>query len=256
LTTHSVAFSELGRSVPSLPGLGTKEVHIWAVDLRAEPDLIARLGNLLSSEERQRSARFHFARHRRRFTVGRGALRVLLGRQTGLSPSRLSFEHGPKGKPSLVQAPELEFNVSHSSERAVIALTRGGPVGIDIERLRDIEDADDIARRFFSPREVETYFAVDADRRKRAFFNCWTRKEAFVKALGEGLFLSLDRFDVSLIPGEPAQLLAIDGETEGARQWRLTELDLAPDFAGTVATTWSPTMIEAWQLPPKILEAG
>ena len=251
MTTRGVTFSELDPPGAPLPKPSGRDVHLWAVDLDTGRAQVARLAKLLSNDERQRAERFHFDRDRRRFIVARGALRTLLGLQAQLSPSRVTFAYGPKGKPSLTHAPDLHFSLSHSSEQAVIALTFGGPVGVDIEQLREIEDAEDLARRFFSPQEVESFLSIAAERRGRAFFNCWTRKEAFVKALGEGLSLALDSFDVSLSPGEPARLLAIDGEPQKAQQWCLTRLDLGTDFAGTLATRWSPPTVAAWRLPPQ-----
>lgn len=248
MSAEPVRFTEFDRPQLELPELGTEETHLWSADLRAPPDQISYLGGLLASDEQRRAARYHFDRHRRRFIVGQGVLRVLLSRYSSQPPNRLRFEYGPRGKPSLVDNPDLHFNVSHSHERAVVAVARKGRLGVDIERLRELADADDIARRFFSRLEAANYLSVPGEQRQRAFFNCWTRKEAFVKALGEGLFLSLDRFDVSLAPDEPVRILAIDGDDRRARDWSLTELKLADDFAGAMATEWSPSPIRAWHL--------
>ena len=243
-----ILFEELAQRRFEPPALGSEEAHVWGIDLRAEPDHIAYFGGLLNEDERQRAARYKFDRHRRRFIVGQGALRHLLGCYSALQPAALRFELGPKGKPALIEDPSLHFNLSHSSERAVVALARKGALGVDIERRREMKDADNIAKRFFSRPEIDSYLSVSEELRQRAFFNCWTRKEAFVKALGEGLFVSLDRFDVSLIPGEPAELLAIEGDPEAARAWCLTELEPADDFAGALATEWLPSRVRAWHL--------
>lgn len=253
MTAGPVLFAELDRNELATPELDGSAVHLWSLELAAHPEEIARLGDLLAADERERAARYHFDRHRRRYIVGQGALRVLLGRYASLDPAALSFTYGPRGKPSLVEEPELHFNVSHSHERAVVAVARHGPLGVDIERRRELEDADSIAKRFFSAAEAAAYLEVPAERRLRAFFDCWTRKEAFVKALGEGLFLSLDRFDVSLAPGEPARVLAIDGDPERARRWSLAELSLADDFAGSLATEWEPGPIEAWYVATELV---
>lgn len=256
MTPEPVRFERYDRPALDPPVLSGDEAHIWSVDLQADHDHISTFGLLLSADERQRAARFRFDRHRRRFIVAQGALRTLLGRYCSTPPKRLVFEYGPKGKPSLVGEPDLHFNVSHSSERAVFAVSRRGPLGIDIELLRDLADADDIAERFFSAAEVESYRRIPGDGRQRAFFNCWTRKEAFVKALGEGLFLSLDRFDVSLAPDDAPQVLAIEGDGQLGREWSLTALDVGDDFAGALATRWRPSPIRAWDVDARLLAPG
>ena len=232
------------------PAIEPHTAHVWSFDLRADAERLARLGDLLSADERARAGRYRFDRHRRRFIVGQGTLRLLLGGYTTLEPAEVRFALGEKGKPSLVQRPDVHFNLSHSSERGVIAVAREGPVGVDVELLRDLADADDIARRFFSRREAAAYLATPPEQRSRAFFNCWTRKEAFVKALGEGLFVSLDRFDVSLEPGRPARLEAIEGDAAAAREWTLSELAPAEGYIGALATRWRPASVRAWALDP------
>ena len=256
MTPEPVRFERYDRPALDPPVLSGDEAHIWSVDLRAAPGHISAFGGLLSADERRRAARFRFDRHRRRFIVAQGALRTLLGRYCSTTPKRLVFEYGPKGKPSLVGTPDLHFNVSHSSERAVFGVSRRGPLGIDIELLRDLADADDIAERFFSAPEVESYRRIPGNGRQRAFFNCWTRKEAFVKALGEGLFLSLDRFDVSLAPRDAPRVLAIEGDSQLGREWSLTALDLGDDFAGALATRWRPNPIKAWDIDSSLLAPG
>lgn len=256
MTPEPVRFERFDRPALDPPALSRDEAHIWSVDLRADPDHISALGDLLSSDERARAARFRFDRHRRRFIVAQGALRTLLGRYCSTPPERLVFEHGPRGKPSLVDDPQLHFNVSHSSERAVFGVARRGPLGIDIELLRDLADADGIAKRFFSAPEVESYQGLPRECRQRAFFDCWTRKEAFVKALGEGLFLSLDRFDVSLAPDDQPRVLAVDGNDQLAREWSLAALDVSGGFAGALATRWRPRPIRAWDLDTRLLALG
>lgn len=229
--------------------LSTDEVHVWRVDLAVTTEQLAACQRLLAEEELARADRFRFARHRRRHIVGWAAVRRLLGAYSNRQPGRLSFAYGRKGKPALEDDPTLEFNLTHSRDLALIAVGRGGAVGIDVECLKPLADADDIARRFFSRREVEAYLEQPQALRQRAFFTCWTRKEAFVKALGEGLFLSLDRFDVSLAPGEPARVLAIDGSAGEAAGWSLRSIEPAAGFVGALATPWRPRAVRALHLP-------
>lgn len=234
--------------------LADAEVHVWAVDLAAEPQGLAACERLLSPAELERADRFRFARHRRRHIVSWAAVRRLLGLYANRAPSRLSFSYGEKGKPTLDDDPELEFNLTHSRDVALVAVGRGGPIGVDVEHLAPLADADEIARRFFSRREVEIYLRQPEELRLRAFYDCWTRKEAFVKALGEGLFLSLDRFDVSLAPSEPARILAIDGSTEEASGWYLQSIEPAPGFVGALAAPWRPRSVRPLRLPDDLGE--
>lgn len=228
------------------PRLEPGEVHVWKIDLDLPGEGAAALSALLSADERQRADRFRFDRHRRRYIVSRAAARRLLGAYGERAAGAVELTYGAKGKPSMLDEPELEFNLSHSGDGALMALSRSGPVGVDIERLRTLEDADDIARRFFSPREVTTYLAQPEAGRPRAFFNCWTRKEAFVKALGEGLFLSLERFDVSLEPDVPARILAIDGSAAEAQRWGLCAVEPEVGFVGVLATPWHPDRVRGF----------
>jgi 4'-phosphopantetheinyl transferase len=203
--------SDLSRRAGDSPAHGNA-IEVVVAHLDAGPDAVRALAALLSEDERQRAGRFVFARDRRRFTVARGLLRRLLGERLGVSPGSVELVYGRRGKPALAQSfagAGLGFNVSHCNGVAVYGFTRGAEIGIDVETVRALPDADEIAARAFSRRENEAYLALDPRDRPLGFFNCWTRKEAFVKALGDGLRHGLDRFDVSLAPGEPARLLRV-----------------------------------------------
>ena len=192
--------------------------------LDVAPEAVRASAALLSDAERQRAGRFVFDRDRRRFTVARAQLRRMLSARLGLRPESVELVYGAHGKPALAQAcgaPNLRFNVSHSEDVAVYAFSLGREIGIDIEYVRVIRDIDDIAARFFSRRETETYLALDSGDRPLGFFNCWTRKEAFIKALGDGLCHPLDRFDVSLAPSEPAKILRVDSAPGEHCGWTL-----------------------------------
>jgi 4'-phosphopantetheinyl transferase len=172
---------------------------------------------MLSKDEQLRAGRFVFERDRRRFTVARALLRGLLAQRLGVQSESVELTSGPHGKPALAPrcaTTDLSFNVSHSEDVAVYAFTHGREVGIDVEAIRKLRNADDIAARFFSRRENEAYLALDPCDRLLGFFNCWTRKEAFVKALGKGLSHPFDRFDVSLAPRDPVRILRV-GFTPG-----------------------------------------
>jgi 4'-phosphopantetheinyl transferase len=187
---------------------------------------------------------------RDRFIAGRGLLRAILGRYLGLPPERLRFYYGPQGKPALDPDSEedgIQFNVSHCHDFALFAVTRGRQVGIDLERIRPLPEAGQVAERFFSAQERSVFHALPESDRQLAFFRCWTRKEAFIKAEGQGLSLPLDGFDVSLAPGQPAKLLAVKRDPEEASRWSLYDLWPAPGFVAAVAAEGSGWCLRRWQ---------
>ena len=192
---------------------------------------------LLSDAEQQRASRFVFDCDRRRFTVARAGLRRLLSARLAVRPESVELTYGKHGKPALAQrgaASDLHFNVSHCDDVAAFAFSHGREIGIDIESVRALHDAEDIAGRFFSPRENEAYLALDARERPLGFFNCWTRKEAFIKALGDGLDYPLDRFDVSLAPGEPAKILRVENTRGDHCGWTLHSFTPGPGLIGAL----------------------
>lgn len=167
---------------------------------------------LLSGAERDRASRFAFDSDRRRFTVARAGLRTLLAARLGVTADAVELTHAKNGKPALANAQAgsgLRFNLSHSGDVAAYAFSTGKEIGIDVEGIREIANADNIAARFFSAREIESYDTLAPIDKPLGFLNCWTRKEAFIKALGDGLSYPLDTFDVSLRPDEPAEILRV-----------------------------------------------
>ena len=214
------------------------EAHVWRVALDQPPSRVAELRTLLSADERQRAERFAFPHLARRFAVGRGALRTILGRYLGRAPAEIRFRYGPRGKPALVETPNapLRFNLSHSHELAVCVVTRGREVGVDVEWVeRSSVECDRIAAAFFSPAERAALGVLPESARTAAFFDCWTRKEAYLKARGDGLAIPLDAFDVSLAPGAPAALLAGRGPAADVGRWRLQALDAGPGYRAALA---------------------
>jgi 4'-phosphopantetheinyl transferase len=218
--------------------LDSDEVHVWRVDLAVSASDVESLGQILSDDERARAVRFCFQKDGKNFTVARGILRILLGRYLTLEPSRVEFSYGPHGRPALaVQngSQELCFNISHSDGLALYAFTRNREIGIDLERIRPEMANDQIAERFFAPQEINALRALPSDRQLEAFFHCWTRKEAFVKAKGEGLSIPLDEFAVSLTPGEPAAIISIKGDAETASLWSLQALTPGAGYVAALA---------------------
>jgi 4'-phosphopantetheinyl transferase len=234
---------------PQYPALGSQDVHVHAVRVHmAEPETQKLLG-LLSEDERARAERFHFARDRERFVVSHGVLRILLGRLLAQDPAGLRFSEGAKGKPALRdRASSLHFNMSHSGELAVYSFAHGCEVGIDVEEIRLIPDLVQVAARFFSPAENVELMGLTPDQRIPAFFRCWTRKEAYIKATGDGLSAPLDEFRVSLLPGEPARIMEIRGSAEEALGWCLQHLDWAEGYVSALAYAGSPRTLLIYPL--------
>lgn len=235
--------TSLWHDAPEAVLLERDEVHVWRSDLEQPQSTIQRLLNILSSDERSRAERFHYRKDRDAFIVARAVLRLILSRYLHLSPERLCFGYGHYGKPVLkaeAGMAALRFNVSHSHGLALYALVENREVGIDLEFMRDEVASEQIAEQFFSPREVAMLRSLPAHQQTEGFFNCWTRKEAYIKARGEGLSLPLDQFDVSLIPGEAAALLSSLEKPQEARCWSLRELRPGPGYVAAVAVEGEP----------------
>jgi 4'-phosphopantetheinyl transferase len=211
--------------------LADEEIHVWHASVDDLGPRLAVLDVLLNNEERTRAQRFHFPRDRNQFCVARGMLRSLLAAYTGIAAADVPLEYSRSGKPELPQSvgPRLHFNIAHSHDCVVGAFASGRRVGIDVEWVRELHDADGIVARYFSPEENAAYRKLTGEARARGFFNGWTRKEAFVKALGEGLGHPLAGFTVSLTPGEPARLLAVPSD-QAAAKWTLCDLALDPSY--------------------------
>jgi 4'-phosphopantetheinyl transferase len=232
--------------------LADGEVHLWRAALVQPPEALRGFHSTLAPDETAKAARYRFQRDRDHYVAARGLLRRLLVRYLARAPQSFRFSYGAYGKPSLDAAPgaqDLRFNLSHSHELALYAFTRGRDVGIDIEHMRADFAGDDIAERFFSAREVSMLRALPAAARTQAFFNCWTRKEAYIKARGEGLSHPLDEFDVSLIPGEPAALLGTRGDPQELTRWSLQALDAGEGYAAAVAVQGTDHSLRLWQWP-------
>lgn len=217
------------------PALLCGEVHVWQGALDVGAQLLERLAATLSPSEHDRANRFREAEHRRRFVAGRGMQRDVLARYAGVAPERLAFATGPAGKPSLAPNPDdVRFNASNAAGLAVVAVTAGQEVGIDIEALRPVPDALELARRFFSPAELEALTATPVEERNSAFLVAWTRKEAYIKALGGGLSVALDSFTVSIGADEPARLLDEGLGPATAERWSLMTLTCADGWTGAL----------------------
>lgn len=236
------------REPPTRLILAATDLHVWQVPLDRPAENVTRFQTLLAADELARADRFYFERDRRRYIVARGALRTILGRYLDRTPESLRLAYAAKGKPYLPDVP-LYFNVAHSHELALCAIALADEVGVDVEYTqRHVSDIDHIAARFFSPNENVIYQALPLAERRAAFFRCWTRKEAFIKAIGEGLSHPLDRFDVALTADEPAALLQIDGDVAAAKAWTLLHLEPADEYVGAVAVRGTPLRLTTWRV--------
>jgi 4'-phosphopantetheinyl transferase len=232
--------------------LGAGEVHIWRLSLHAASYHAQTLNVLLGPDETSRARSFHFLRDCDRYITVRATLRVLLGSYLGIAPQEIRFQYSARGKPALAPAlnrahPALNFNVSHSHELALLAFAHNPAVGIDLEYIRPETAGEQIAERHFSAQETASLRALPLHMQPRAFFHCWTRKEAFVKATGDGLSRPLDQFSVSLVPGEPARLLDIRGETQEPANWLLQDLDTGPGYAAALAVQKPVNQVYCWE---------
>lgn len=214
------------------------EVHVWSRPIEPSSKSPDRLRALLDPVERARASRFLFDRDRDVFTFTRGTLRLLLGRYLGHSPDRVRFAYGPYGKPSV--APEsaasaIRFNISHCEGLAVFAFARSMEVGVDVERVRDLPDLDDLAGRFFSDQEVAALRNTPGSDRSHAFFRCWTAKEAYIKGIGEGLSMPLNAFAVSIEPLEGPLRLTVFASGGVCSPWRLQRFEPSAGYVAALA---------------------
>ena len=208
-----------------------KEVHSWCVSLDVSPDTCAGFYATLASDERNRSARLRFERDRRRFVVAHGALRTLLGRYLRIPPGAVRFVYNPFGKPDL--SPELgrlKFSLSHSADLALIAIAADAEIGVDVELIREQSDWAELARCFFSPAEVDQLNRLPRPLHTQAFFSCWTKKEAYVKARGEGL---------ALLDETPTDAVL-------SRRWSLYTIQPAPGYIGALVIAGRGWCLRQW----------
>lgn len=203
-------------------------IDVWRIDVRRPGRDLERL---LSPDEAERARRFRFDRDRQAFVVTRGVLRTLIGSHLGVAPEEVAFGYGAHGKP---EVGGVSFNVSHAGDVAVAAFAPSGRVGVDVEEMRPDVEMRALARRFFTRTENDALDRLQGDELVRGFYGCWTSKEAFVKAVGEGLSFRLDRVEVAVFPA-PARIVSLDGDERAAERWTLRAVDAGPGYAAAVA---------------------
>lgn len=217
------------------PALNSGTVHLWKRHLETTTAEVDSLYPLLSSDEQERALRFRVETPRRDFIVTRGTLRVLLAHYLGTTPRDLRFRCEAKGKPVLDGESNFCFNVSHANGLALLAFVHRRNIGVDVENLARETDAVQLAERFFSERERDVMRRLRGDELQTAFFRCWTRKEAYIKAKGDGLSLPLDQFDVSIAPNDQDALQATRPDPAEVGRWTISDVSAGPGYAAAVA---------------------
>ena len=232
----------------SLVLLGS-EIHVWRASLDLLKDEVHALLRMLAPDEVERAKRFFFDQDHDRFIVARGQLRILLGRYLNLPPEELLFRYGPRGKPTL--APEFDrwirFNLSHSHSLVVYAVTRHRPVGIDLEFVRQLPEAQHIVERFFSPQEQASFSALSPDEQLETFFRYWTRKEACLKAVGDGFALDPSQVHVSVSRGRPVASFSVSGDPGEASRWYLHDLVPGSGYTAALAVQEKNLRLSRWE---------
>ncbi|MCL7958914.1 MAG: 4'-phosphopantetheinyl transferase superfamily protein [marine benthic group bacterium] len=219
-------------------GFGDSEIHVWKSTLDVSDAQLEAFARTLGPDEQERIGRLRAESDRIRATASRGLLRHILADYTGRQAAELSFTYGQAGKPELpgtADSARLYFNTAHSGDLLLVAVGRAPFLGVDVERIRPVARWDRVAQRAFSEGELRGIEAFPRESREEAFITCWTRKEACVKAIGEGVWSAFSRFEVSVEPGEPARVRLVDGDEAAAANWSLYHLEPAPGFVGALA---------------------
>lgn len=230
--------------------LSRDHVDVWRTCLDLPEAAIADFAETLSSAEHERAARFRMTDKRNEYIIARGLLRRILARALGGDPQHFIFTYGAHGKPALAQTwkdEAIHFNVSHTQNVALVAVSLKRLVGVDVEHMRPNIECETLAQRFFSSNERASLMDLRQADRRQAFFTCWTRKEAFIKAVGKGLSLGLDQFDVSLQPGEPAALLVTRWDASEASRWSIVDLDVGYGYSAAIAIEGHGGTVRCWE---------
>jgi 4'-phosphopantetheinyl transferase len=226
--------------------LSSEHVELWCVPIHGPDSTVQTFEKVLSVEEVIRADRFLFPEHRRSFVIARGILRHLLASYAAVSPSKLRFSYGDQGKPSLGGEIPVCFNLSHSGDLGLFAFTMNRELGVDIEQHRRMVDLEQIARHFFSEGEVRDLLSLNGPVRETAFYRCWTRKEAFVKAVGEGLSIPLHNFRVALLPAQPASLVELPAKHH--RRWTMYDVSPCDGYSAAIVVEGNPIHLNRWNV--------
>jgi len=236
---HLVAFEfRTGPELPAFSSLGDQDIHLWHADPHEQAVQLDQLQNLLSADELDRMRRFRFERDRHEFLFARSMLRTLLGAYLEIAGHSVRFAYADHGKPALAPPQSktgLQFNLSHTSGAVLLAVSLHRSIGADIERVREDFEVEEIAARFFSQAEKRALLSLPPDQRHEAFFRCWTRKEALLKAKGDGLSFPLDQFDVSIAADEKRAALSTRPDSGEAARWQIFPVSARNGYAAAIA---------------------
>jgi 4'-phosphopantetheinyl transferase len=236
---------KIWKQPPEEIGLSENDIHVWRVSISGYLSQIAEFREILSDDEITRADRFYFEKDRNSFTVSRAMLRIILGGYLNIDPGKLIFKYNQYGKPYFADN-NISFNLSHSGDFALYAVSDGIQLGIDVEFMRDKVSYKEICARFFSVNEVKALCDLPEHQHKEAFFNGWTRKEAYIKAKGKGLAIPLNQFDVSLVPGEPAMLLESRDEPGAKDKFTMYELFPGDGYKGALIARGENLRVFCW----------
>jgi len=224
--------------------------HVWWVNLSNEL-AVNQCFNILSEDEKERAAKFRFEKDRQHFIIARGVLRQILSLYLSEKPDAIQFEYGKNGKPFFPKN-TLQFNLSHAGEIALIALTKNNIIGIDVEVINRKIEVEQVAQHFFAKGEFDRLMSLPKTQIYEAFFNCWTRKEAFIKATGDGLSFPLDQFEVSVKPNEKAELLATYFNEKEREKWSLFDLKMKEGYKAALAVRGKVEEIKCFEWRPPL----
>lgn len=226
--------------------LQSDEAHVWSVSKKGHEDRVHNYWDILDDLERERAMKFRFLKDRLCFIIARGSLRSLLASYTHTPPEEIEFLYGFNGKPYIDHPSNIQFNVSHSGDTIVLGFVQKYDIGVDVEYTKRSIEVEKIARLFFSKEEVTSLLSLDCDYHTQAFYNCWTRKEAFIKALGSGLAFPLDQFVVSLDSTKTATLIDTKWDKKEKEKWVLKSIEPQEDYIGAVSIKGTVNTIQTW----------
>jgi 4'-phosphopantetheinyl transferase len=244
---------------PTTWTLEDNEIHVWVADLDLPPETQSVCERVLSMEETGRARRFHFERDRRRYIATHGILRFLLGHYLALVPAGVRLAADGYGKPHVVaemNAASLQFNLSHSAELALFGFTRGRRIGVDLEKVRPGLTTEEVAASFFSRGEIRTLQSLPIEQQVEAFFNCWTCKEAYLKARGFGLKAPLDQFEVAFLPADSPAIRHAADEPEARERWTVRRLAPVPGYAAAVVVEGRDLQFKLWHWQARSTRLG
>ena len=246
----------MASSVRAILTQGSRQVYALRLSLQADDKILSQFQKTLPAEEAAKAARFRFDYLRRRFIITRASLRIILANYLHTAPSEVQFSYGSNWKPHVENPDGLHFNTSHSGDLALLAFALHCRIGVDIEYIRSVPDSLDIARRFFHPQEIADLESLSPSEREQAFFLCWTRKEAYVKASGDGLSMPLNGFRVTLQPGNVVQPLPFPSIGEETT-WTMHDLSALPTYTATLVYEGAqrPVHITSLASPSSILDS-